>query len=95
MVQVCTYVRNTTLHIHSTQLCNFSLYIYHYTYVRYKSPTTETVHVCDMRVVFMSQACCFQGVGSSLTTHACGYTHVHTQIVLHMRVPTCTQSIYT
>ena len=43
----------------------------------------------------MSHACCFCGVGGCLATLAFGYTRVHAQTVLHMCVPTHTQSVYT
>ena len=67
----------------------------HITELQYKSPTTETNHACDTRVVFVSHACYFCGVGGCLATHVCGYMCVHAQIVLNMHVPTCTQSVYT
>ena len=50
--------------------------------------------MCHTRVVFVSHICCFRGVGGCLATQACGYMHVHAQI-LHTRVTTHTQNVYT
>ena len=50
-------------------------------------------HACHTRVVFVSHACVFHGVGCCLAIHACGYTHVHAHEILHTHLPTRTQSV--
>ena len=50
-------------------------------------------HTCHTHVVFVSDACCFHGMGDSLATHAYVYMRVHRQVVLHTHVPTRTQNV--